>query len=227
MKKISLPLILLLSMLGTNALKAQEGLKIGLRFSPIVSFPLITDENGNNIPGDVVSNKLGLSYGLMVNYGIRDNYGLYSGIHIVRKGFERTLTLDSLSATQDVTITSIDIPIALKGRSNEVGNGLFIYGIFGASLDVRFGYKNQWTGRDPVTLEVAESGTTQKAALVNPLGISFLFGAGTEWVIDRVGTINAGLIFHRALINQNNKSEFNNNEQIKVSYLSLDLGYFF
>ncbi|MDP5172550.1 MAG: PorT family protein [Bacteroidia bacterium] len=224
MKKFTILLILALA--AAPLLKAQEGVKIGLRFAPIVAFTSITNEAGNDLPGTTVSSRLGYSYGLMATYGFTDNYGIYTGVHIVNKGFSRTDVGDSLTSTQKVTATTVEIPIALRGRSNEIGNGIYINGLFGISLDVKAAYKNEFTGSNPVTGELG-NGTTKDLALINPLTASFLFGAGADWYVDRVGTFNFGLIFHQGLVNLNSQKNFNNLEVIKVSYLSLDLAYLF
>lgn len=218
--------LLTLVVLSSPVLLAQEGLKIGLRFAPLVSFTSITDANGNTLAGTTVSNKVGFSYGLAATYGFTDNYGLYSGVHIVRKGFDRTDVRDSLTITQDVVATTVEIPLALRGRSNEIGTGVYLSGLFGVSLDVRAGYRNNFTGADPVTL-LAGEGTNQNSSLINPVTASFLFGAGADWFVDRVGTFNFGIIFHRGLININNQGNFGNAEDIKISYLSLDVAYMF
>lgn len=225
-------LLLCLLCLGAG-LRAQQGLKIGLRFSPIFASASITDENGNDIV-DNVSTKPGISYGLMANYGLTDNYGFHSGIHIVQKGFKRTenVTLPDTAGTlsnavQNVRLTTVEIPLALKGRSPEVGRGFFINGLFGASVDITAGYKNEYSVYNPVTKQaVAESGTTKNSRLVNPLALSFIFGLGGEYEMN-IGTLNAGFFYHRGLTNVNNRSEFGNNESIRVNYLSLDLGYYF
>ncbi len=201
-------------------------MKIGLKFAPLLSFTTITDDQGNDLPGVTVSNKLGFSYGLAATYGFTDNYGLYSGVHIVRKGFDRTELRDSVTVTQDVVATTVEIPIALRGRSNEIGNGFFINGLFGLSLDVRAGYRNDFTGRNPVSGELG-SASTKNSSLINPLTASFLFGGGTDWYVDRVGTFNFSLLFHRGLVNLNSQKNFGNTERIQISYLSLELAYLF
>jgi hypothetical protein len=205
---------------------AQEGFKIGLRFSPIVSFASVADKDNNSIPGLEKSGKIGLSYGLMVNYGFNDNYGLHSGIHLVNKGFTRNQSINGTATQQSVRVSTVEIPLAVKGRSNELGvSGIYINGLFGISIDITTGYKNDYEGINPFTGAVG-SGTSKKKEFVNPLAFSFLFGAGTDIELD-IGTINTGLIFHRGLTNLNNRNKVGNEETIKISYLSLDLGYFF
>jgi len=220
--------LILLMILGSYAVSfAQQGFSIGLRFSPIFSFASITDENGNTPAGLETSTVVGLSYGLNTHYGITDNYGIKSGVHIVNKGFKREEMIDGVMAVQDVNVTTVEIPLALKGRSNELGNGLFINGQFGLSADIRAGYKNEFSGVNPFPGGTGDSGTSKNTQFINPVTFTFIFGVGGEKVIDRVGTINFGIIYHQGLTNLNNRDNFMNDEIIKISYLSLDLGYFF
>ncbi|GAB4419809.1 MAG: hypothetical protein OHK0039_32610 [Bacteroidia bacterium] len=230
MQRISLFIVALCIATG---MQAQEGLKIGLRLSPIVSSASITNENGNDVPAEL-SSKLGITYGLMMDYGFTDKIGLHTGIHIVNKGFKRSETITLLdsggvieNATQNVSMTTVEIPLALKGRSPEVTDGLYINGLFGLSVDISAGYKNEYDRYNPVTRLASGPGTTKNTKLINPLNFSFIFGLGAEYEIDRVGTFNGGIFYHRGLTNMNNRSQFGNQESIRVSYLSLDLGYFF
>lgn len=222
-------IFILILALGTYAASfAQQGFSIGLRFSPIFSFASITDDEGNTPTGLETSTKLGLSYGLNMHYGITDNYGFKSGVHIVRKGFKREQNLSGVAAIQDVTVTAVEIPIALKGRSNEIGSGLFINGQFGLSADIRAGYKNEFSGINPIPGSTAgDTGVSKNTKFINPVAFTFIFGIGGEKVIDRVGTMNFGIIYHQGLTNVNNKENFGNMENIKIRYVSLDLGYFF
>ncbi|MEM6801795.1 MAG: outer membrane beta-barrel protein [Bacteroidota bacterium] len=223
--KRTLLLLLILGCYGSSI--AQQGFSIGLRFSPIFSFASITDDDGNTPVGLETSSKVGLSYGLNLHYGITDNYGFKSGVHIVNKGFKREQMIDAVMAVQDIRMTTVEIPLALKGRSNEVGNGLFINGQFGISADFRAGYRNEFSGVNPIPGGTGDSGTSKNTKFLNPLAFTFIFGVGGEKVIDRVGTINFGIIYHQGLTNVNNKDNFMNNENIKIRYISLDLGYFF
>lgn len=220
--------ILILALSAYFSSTAQQGFSIGLRFSPIFSFASITDDVGNTPAGLETSGKLGLSYGLNLHYGITDNYGFKSGVHIVRKGFKREQMIDAVMAVQDINVTTVEIPLSLKGRSNELGNGLFINGQFGLSADFRAGYKNDYSGINPIPGSTGgDAGTSKNTKLINPLAFTFIFGIGGEKVIDRVGTMNFGIIYHQGLTNINNKDNFMNNENIKIRYISLDLGYFF
>lgn len=224
-------LLFVLFGLAASNLFAQQGVKIGLRFSPIVSFANITDSSNNRVSDDV-GTRVGLSYGLMVNYGLTDNFGIQSGIHIVSKGYNRSgvANLDTsgtVNFSQKVSMTTVEIPIALRGRSPEIGNGIFITGVFGISADISAGYKNEFEGIDPITgAASAEGGTKSGSEFLTPVNLTFIFGPGVELEYDW-GLINAGVIYHQGLSNMNNRSNIGNQETIRMNYVSLDLAYFF
>ena len=124
-------LLFLLILVSAVSLQAQRGLKMGLRFSPIFSFANITDSTGASVDGNL-STRPGLSYGLSVNYGFQDNVGFHTGLHIVNKGYRRTssIKVDSAitvnDASENVRITTVEIPLALRGRTNEVAKGIIL-----------------------------------------------------------------------------------------------------
>lgn len=234
-------LLLLSLLLIFSYAQAQEGLQIGLRFSPIVSFANITDSTGATVPDDL-STRLGLSYGLSVNYGFQDNVGLHTGLHIVNKGYRRvsTIQVDSAvtinDARENVRITTVEIPLALRGRTNDIGGGFHIVGTFGATIDISTGYRNQWENVNPATYEVNTGGEgqlNQASTYLFPIGLSFVFGAGVDWEIDRVGTVNLGLTYHQGLTNINTRSggwepqTRGASENIRINYVALDLSFFF
>ncbi|MEM6765195.1 MAG: outer membrane beta-barrel protein [Bacteroidota bacterium] len=218
-------------LLGTLcSLHAQEGIKIGLRLSPISSFANITDEEGNQFLGLNRSSRPGFSYGLTANYGFTDNYGLYTGIHIVNKRFERNqdinLTNETVNASQVVRVSSIEIPAAIKLRSNEITTGLYIVGIFGLAFEFNTGYKNEFTGLNPINPTGDASGVNRNSDNIRRLTTSFIFGPAVDYETD-FGMFNLGIIYHQMLSNINKLDSYGNSETIKIHYLAFDLGYFF
>ncbi len=209
---------------------AQEGIKIGLELSPIISFARITDDNGDQFDEIDTDARLGLSYGLIINYGFTDNYGIYSGFRIVNKGFNRSQTFDDTEVRQKVRVTALEIPAALKLRTNQVANGLHIHGIFGLSFEANVGYRNRFQGLDPretSTFGGETTGTIRDEDLIKNLTVSFIFGPGAEYDIGGVGTVTFGVIFHQMLTNINNLSSYGIDERIRINYLSFALGYLF
>ena len=202
-----------------------ETLEVGFRLSPIFSYASITDDNGSGISGLSTNGAVGIAYGPIINYKQTDNYGLQSGVIIARKTFERSQNVNGTAATQKVTITSVEVPITLRGKSNEVGQGYYISGVFGISVDVRAAYKNSYKGLNPVNGTPGDN-VIKNSSLVNPLGFTFVFGPTVE-KDSRAGTLQFGVSFHQGLTNVNNQSEFGNNEKIKTRYVALNFGYMF
>jgi hypothetical protein len=217
MKKVFFTAFFCLLVLSVSA---QQGFKIGLRFSPIISYASILDSTKSSIPGLDKSAKIGFSYGLLANYGFTDNYAFHTGVHIVTKGYSTSTT----TTTTNVKYTSVEIPIALKLRSNEVATGIYIKGLFGISADVNVGFKNEYTGFNPYTGAPGD-GTIKDTKYINPFTTTFIFGPGAEWDLS-FGVVDLGLIFHQGLMNINNKKQTGEGI-IRVNYVSLDLGYYF
>ncbi len=224
--------ILLLSLLLSTSLSlhAQEGIKIGLRLSPISSFANITDEEGNQFLGLNRSGKAGFSYGLSANYGFTDNYGIYTGIHIVNKRFERnqdiSLVNETVNASQVVRVSSIEIPAAIRLRSNDLGNGLNIVGIFGLAFEFNTGYKNEFSGLNTIDPVGDANGVNRNSDNIRRLTTSFIFGPAVDYETD-FGMFNVGIIYHQMLSNINKLDSYGNSETIKIHYIAFDLGYFF
>lgn len=218
---------------------AQEGLKIGLRFSPIYSYARVVDASGNRVSDDL-SGRLGISYGLMVNYGLGQGstYGLSTGIHIVNSGFSRmgsataVGTDSTVNAEQKWTFTTVEIPVTVKLRTSEIGSGFYANGFFGGSVNFTAGNKNVYTGLNPQS-DLRGEGTLQREAqLVNPLSFSFIFGAGGEYEVGSVGVLSFGLVYHQGLTNLNRQGKFESlargaSEKYRLNYFSLELGFFF
>jgi len=196
---------------------AQEGFKIGLRFSPIFSFGTVLDSTKKDVAGFDKSPKIGLSYGLLINYGFTENYGIHTGIHVVNKGYRGTdATLDS---TVNLRVTTLEVPIALKLRSPEIGSGIHIKGLFGVSADINLAMKKL------TTINSVETESRESNELI-PVSASFIFGTGVEWEFD-FGMIDFGVSYHQGLTNVNRKKNSGYNGFIRLNYVAIDLGYYF
>jgi len=223
--------------LGTT-LYAQN-VKLGLRLSPLVSFASIADSNGNSV-SDELRTKVGLSYGLTVKYYplTNENIAIISGIHIVNRGYRRDGSIElndtsTVVSSENVRFTTVEIPVMLQGRTGDIGGGIHIVGNFGTTIDVTAGYRNQWTGVNPFDYSLsAEGGTLTGTDKVTPVNLSFVFGAGIDWDISNVGTVNVGINYHQGLTRLNRQSGFqgqtrSSTEEIRMNYIVLDLNFFF
>ncbi len=218
MKKIG---FLILFLIITKFASAQE-FRFGLRLSPIVSFAGVTDKDKNTISGLTTSSKVGFAGGLMATYQFSEKFGLHSGLNIVSKGYEYTGSLPiSTTITQKTktNLTTVEIPVALHMRTNEISNGLRIRGIFGASLNFLASAKTD------VTLS-GVTATSKKTDGYYKFVPDFIVGVGVEWSLQDAGTIDLGIRFNQPLFLATDKIN-GSDGRIKISYLSFDIGYYF
>lgn len=207
-------LLSILTLLFSFSSLAQEKLRLGLNFSPTISFPRVTDEDKNVIEDLDNSAKLGFSGGLRLDYNISENVALHSGVQIVRKGYKS----ENDSSVIDVAFTSVEIPLALKMRSGEVTPGVRIRGLFGLQLGLNVDASTTIESNN-------ESTTNRRLNDYNVLIPDFLVGAGTEIDAGGVGIVDLGLSYHHGLARiTKQKADVG---RFLMSYFSLDIGFYF
>jgi len=160
--------------------------------------------------------RFGYSYGIEGMSVVTENYGLKSGIFISASGFQTELG-DFIC---DIRYTAIQIPFGFKLRSNEIGNGLHLLALFNAELEANVGYRGitQVTGMD----EMESRNPNQ----MNFFTAGFVVGGGVQQEYDW-GTLEAGLSFHRGLMNVNDKANGFADTIVRLNYWALDLSYYF
>ncbi len=200
MKKLSLLFAFLIG-LSLNA----QNFKIGLTLAPTINF------NKNyikNVDGDWKTTEgtggLGWKGGLLADYNFAGNYNIHSGLLIHSKN----LSTDNMTQT----LTTLEIPLALKLRTKEVTDNVHITGFFGGTLDLNVAAK----------YKDSEGGEIQNLKDFNPLGVSFMAGAGGEYDLD-FGSIGVGLSYHLGF------TDIAKNKDIKTfsKHLSIDFVFYF
>ncbi len=217
MKKITLVFVFLI----VAKLASAQEFRFGLRLSPIVSVASISDKDKNTISGIVKSSKVGFAGGLMATYQFTEKFGIHSGLNIVSKGYEYEVAYPTSTPKQTTktTLTTVEIPIALHMRTNEIASGIRVRGIFGGSFNILASSKT----------DVTLSGTTtssKKSDGYYKIVPDFIVGAGVEWSLKDAGTIDLGLRFNQPLFLATDKIN-GADGRIKVSYWSFDIGYYF
>ena len=200
MKKI---VVLLALMLGFTSM-AQD-FKIGLTLAPTINFNKheYKDANDKWVTDKDGSGGLGWKGGLLADYHFAGNYYIHSGLLIHSKSFD---TKDS-----DMSVTTVEVPVALKLRSKEVTNNVHITGFFGATIDFNVGAKSKIDGTE-----------TDVSDTVKSLGTSFMAGAGAEYDLD-FGSVGLGLSYHQGLGSIAKSDE----AKIISRYLSIDMVFYF
>ncbi len=200
MKKI---VVLLTFMIGFSVW--SQDFKIGLTLAPTINFNQHQTKNNN---GQWVTDKdgsggLGWKGGLLTDYRFAGNYYLHSGLLIHSKSFDTDASKTS--------ITTLEIPIALKLRSKEVTNNVHITGFFGVTADLNVGAKSKSNG---VSLDVSDS--------YNTFGSSFMAGAGAEYDLD-FGSVGLGISYHLGLTDISKLS----NAKATPRHISIDIVFYF
>jgi len=199
MKKIALLLIIIL---GFSAF-AQD-FKIGLTLAPTINFnKLETKVDGAWVTDKEGSGGLGWKGGLLADYQFADNYYIHSGLLIHSKAFN--------SDVADMSVTTLEIPLALKLRSNEVTDNVHITGFFGGTADLNVAAKLKQDGSE---VDVKDT--------INSFGMSFMAGAGVQYDLD-FGSVGLGLSYHLGF------TDIASDENVKIlpKHLAIDVVFYF
>ena len=186
-------------------LKAQDSnFRLGLTLAPTISFnkqQIKVDDKWKTIDG---TGGLGWKGGLLADYNFSGNYNLHSGFLIHSKAFDG----DDI----DMSITTIEIPVALKLRTKEVTDNVHITGFFGGTFDLNVA----------ASMKDASGDEVDAKDLINNFGMSFMAGAGAEYDLD-FGSIGLGLSYHLGF------TDVADSDYVKMipKHLSIDLVFYF
>jgi len=199
MKKIALLLTL---WIGFSTM-AQD-LKIGLTLAPTISFnkqEVKVNDRWTTVDG---TGGLGWKGGLLADYNFTGNYNLHTGLLIHSKSFD--------SDDADMSVTTLEIPLALKLRSKEVADNVHITGFFGSTFDLNV----------DATAKDANGNEYDASDAIKGFGMSFMAGAGAEYDLD-FGSVGIGLSYHLGF------TDISDEENLKITpkHLSIDLVFYF
>jgi len=199
MKKLR-GILMVLIVLGAMNIYGQE-FRIGLSVAPTISFNkvAIKVDDQFKIVDNLKSGGLGFKGGLWADYGFAKNYYLHSGILIHNRNFS--------SDSVNMKVTTVEVPLALKMRSNEVADNIRILGFFGATLDINVS---------------AKAGSTIITKDINKIGSSLILGAGAEYNVN-FGNINLGLSYHLGMTDIMAAKEF----RTIPRHISIDFAFYF
>ncbi|MFK7971930.1 MAG: outer membrane beta-barrel protein [Bacteroidia bacterium] len=221
MKKIAL---LIGAITCVCMLQAQQGLKIGVRVGPTFTSTNFLDATTKTVLEMNQSGSSGYTFGIVANQGFSENYAFHTGFHIVRKGFTYDINLgdstNSILTNRVNNVTTLEIPLGLKLRTNEIGSGVHVMGRFGATVDLNVGFRQtETTGGEPPIVN-------QRSNQINKIGGAFFAGVGAEYEKEW-GTLAFDVSYHHGLANINNKRNGIPNANVRLRYFALGLSYFF
>jgi len=200
MKKTVVLLALLIGLSGW----AQD-FKFGLTLAPTINFNKVKvkDANGKWVTAKDGNGGLGWKGGLLGDFQITDTYYIHSGLLIHSKAFN--------SDAYDMSVTTLEIPLALKLRSKEVAENVHITGFFGGTIDLNVAAKLK-----------DDSGEVDIKDNINTFGASFMAGAGAEYDLD-FGSIGLGLSYHLGFTDIHAAD----NKKMIPKHLAIDLVFYF
>jgi len=205
--KPSLPAIIVSVLIALNSFSgAAQGeinkLRLGLTATPTINW--ITSDNKN---WDGNGAQLGISYGVLADFVLvgNDNYLFSTGFTLNHSGGSLkypsayqtggTPAWQAGDAEAKYSFRYIDIPLAIKLRTNEVGY-LHYYGMFGASTGFNIGAKREIEYSTGFT-EEEESFTDD----VNLFRAGLIIGGGVEFNLSGNTYLMAGLTYHNGFTN--------------------------
>lgn len=207
---------LLFLVVGISAF-SQGNFRFGLHFSPNIGW-ISPTTNGYEKDGSAANYGFGLNaeFGL----GTGENYAVATGIG--GTNISGAITAEGASDNFKVNAKYIDIPVAIKLKTNQIGY-ITYFGKFGLSNAILVGAKS----------EAGEETNQEFHKDMIPVRAGLLVGIGAEYNISGKTNILVGLDFNSGFTGVFKKDAFENGagEDLKIksknSLISLNLGVFF
>jgi len=228
-------ILLLLLLLASNQIFAQDKkFKLGLRFAPNIAMNRVVDL----VDTDGLSfskNGAGVRYsaGLTGDFYFGKNYSFYTGLWytVMRTGikFDSTGTKPEMKFNGEsvYNLQYLQIPVALKLFTNEIGTDLKMYFVVGGTLGIKIDEKEKSWKKNLSSAQKPSKGSGHSFG-----DVGLLLGSGVEYQMGETTTLFFGLSYNRGLldiaskkgpmwIHSKDASEF---YTISTSLLSLETG---
>jgi hypothetical protein len=227
-------ILLLLLLLASNQIFAQDKkFKLGLRFAPNIAMNRVVDlEEKDGL--SFSNNGAGVRYsaGLTGDFYFGKNYSFYTGLWytVLRTGmkYNRPNSIVADNGESVYNLQYLQVPVALKLFTNEIGTDLKMYFVVGGTLGFKIDEKEKsWEKSE---FSVAEKPSKGSGHSFGDVGL--LLGSGVEYQMGETTTLFFGLSYNRGLLDiaskkgpmwiaQKDASDF---YTISTSLLSLEAG---
>lgn len=222
MKKQFLVLALLALPLLGIAQEPSKKLHLGFTVSPNVGWLQITN---NTIPGQSSeAARMGFSYGVLADVGFQKNYYFSTAFVVTSMSGRSAFTASNTGPGSHRTeytykVRSIEVPVTLKLKSNEF-SGRWFYGQFGLGSGIRLDARQDYVLSTPDGTTFGEN--INITDQVNTFRLSLIAGGGVEWKVGPDVNVLTGISLNNGFTNTMSGSE-----QMRNSYVALNLGIFF
>ena len=226
-----------LLLVASSSLQAQEGFKIGFRVSPALGHAYVNDSS-KHVPGGLTT-KPQTSTGIGAGVDWEFDWGFISvasGVSFQRITFgipqadQQSSVADSarMPIKSEVTKSAVVIPLGLKLRSPEIGKGVYLWGNIGTQTNINLSFES--TESEVITETDRAGNTTQTVRTfsesgtdkINRVTASFVPAVGMD-----LGHVQLGLSYHMGLMNILKEGNTSPTPRKRLSYVALNLGYFF
>ncbi len=195
--------LIIAALISLNSFAQDRSLRLGLTFSPTVNW--ISPDNTHY---DSDGARLGMNYGLIADFRLvgTENYMFHTGFTLSHIGgkmsyptaFESNGTYTPVTANATYKLRYIDIPLAIKLRTNEIGY-MHYYGLFGtlagfninAQADYEYGNGN--TSFSEADIDIQDDVQLFRSAL--------LIGGGFERNISGNTMLSVGIHYQNGFTN--------------------------
>lgn len=223
MKKL---LVIFVSTLLVSQAFSQK-IRMGLTASPQLSW-LTSDVS--KIASDGV--QMGFNFGMQTDFFFSDRYSITSGIMINNTGgsliyndslrfktSDAELQMDP-GATVKYKIQYIDIPLAFRMESNQIGYFVY-YAQFGITNHIRVGASANIEGAQGVSnISVDGSGCKDEVNLFN---MGYNIGAGANYYFSKNTAITLGILYTNGFIDVTSNKSFDDAAMLKSFTLKIGL----
>ncbi len=204
--------ILIALILINSALVFGQGVRIGIKASPTITFNRWqSDSDSINIVNSRDDTRF--TFGLVADIEFKDNYYFSTGLlYSLRKltfGAENTNTGES--DAEQYSLEYIEIPLTLKLFTNDIGVDSKIYVQPGFTLD----FLVNWKGINKNDTRLTDLGF---------FDASFYIGAGFDKKLGVTNSFFVGVFFQRGLVDISTQTP---GISVKNDLLGLDLGFLF
>lgn len=203
---------------STN-LKAQDSdtkFAFGLKVAPTIAW---LKSETKSIESD--GSRLGFAYGLMADYHFSKNYALATGIEVSYRGgktkAEEEITPGTINSyKQSLTLQYIELPIAMKLKTNEIGY-ITYFGKFGFApgINIKAKADNEVNGEKEDDVSIKSD--------INAFNLSFLAGLGAQYSLGGKTAVLMGITFNNGFLDIDDTEGY----KATSSFLALDLGIMF
>ena len=195
-----------------------DAIRIGVFFAPAMGWmhPTASRSDDRHYLVNSEGNKLGYSWGPMIEYYFAENYGISTGFMLNSVGGKISTTLNAAQVTPgpstvlatdfSYNLQFLEVPFALKLRSDPIGNSdVRIFGQLGLTLGVNIGkkatYEVQYNNAAGVQKEVDGDNEKLSGALaIAPVMLQMNIGAGIEYPITEKMFFYTGLFFNNGFL---------------------------